>query len=224
MSLYRWDAAGGFTSRAASAGLAAATFQPLAFGLAFLDLDLDGLLDLAVANGHIEPDIARTSPELSHAQRPQIFRGRAGGAFDDVSAAAGAGIDVPRVGRGLAAGDIDGDGDLDLLLTQNGGPPVLLRNDPAPGAARPHFLRLRLRGRGPNTRALGALVRLTAGGATQTRLVRTGSSYLSQSEVTLTFGLGAATTVERLSIRWPLGAEKTYAVEAVDRTLEIAEE
>jgi hypothetical protein len=220
MSLYRWEPPAGFVPSAERAGLAQATYSPLTFGLLFADVDLDGLQDLVVANGHIEPDIARFRPEERHAQSPQLFRGLAGGRFEEVTAAAGPDFSRPIVGRGLAAGDIDGDGDLDLLFTRNGGAPVLLRNDLVEER---HFLRLRLEGRGRNTRAIGAAVQVRAGGAVQTRLVRTGSSYLSQSEMTLTFGLGTSGSVDRIDVRWPGGGRGEYPVEAIDRTLEIRE-
>ena len=225
MSFHRWEPGetAGFTSIASRAGLVGPTRPSLTFGVLFLDADLDGSIDLAIANGHIEPDIARAFPEQSYAQKPQLFTGRGDGTFADRSADAGPGFQVPIVARGLAAGDVDGDGDLDLLLTTSGGPPVLLRNDPS-GSGRPGgYLRLRLRGKPPNTGAIGAVVRLTAGGRTQTRVSRTGSSYLSQSEFTLTFGLGDARTVEKLVVRWPDGAERSVEVPAVDRTLEIIE-
>ncbi|MBI4606413.1 MAG: CRTAC1 family protein [Planctomycetes bacterium] len=223
MSLYRWTGAASFASEAARAGLAGPTYAPLTFGLGFQDLDLDGALDLVVVNGHIEPDIARVFREQSYPQRAQVFRGRGDGAFDDVTAVAGPAFAVPRVGRALAAGDIDSDGDVDLVITTNGGPPAILRND-RKAAASSRYLRVRLRGKGMNTAALGATIRLTAGGVTQTRVVRTGSSYLSQSELDATFGLGPQATVERLVVRWPSGAEKVVPVGALDRTIEVAEE
>jgi hypothetical protein len=224
MSLYRWAAGepARFDSEAGRAGVALATYASLTFGVLFADMNLDGVEDLVIANGHIEPDIARSHPTQSHAQSPQLFLGRGDGTFAERTAAAGADFAARRVGRGLAAGDVDGDGDLDLLLTTNGGPAALLRNDLARGAH--HHLRVRLHGKGKNTGALGAVVRLTAGGVTQTRMARTGSSYLSQSERTLTFGLGAATAVERLTVRWPSGEERSVPVPGVDRTLEIFEE
>jgi len=226
MSLFRLDA-GFFRPAAAPAGVARPTTAPLAFGVAFADLDLDGALDLAVVNGHIEPDIARMRPAEAHAQAPQAFRGDGAGRFADVGASAGD-LARPRVGRGLATGDLDGDGDLDLVLTQNGGPAVLLANR-ARETARdepPRFLRVRVAGKDGAADALGTRVTLHAGGRAQRRDVRTGSSYLSQSETTLTFGLppGVARASElELEVRWPSGRVERRAVESLDTTLVLRE-
>jgi hypothetical protein len=215
MSLYRWTppgaagGLGGFTSEAARAGLAGPTYKSLAFGVLFLDVDLDGVDDLVVANGHIEPDVARVFQGQTYEQSPQLFLGRGDGTFVERTADAGAGFSAPRVGRGLAAGDVDGDGDLDLLITVNGGAPSLLENVQSP-AARNHFLRVRLRGKGGNTRALGALVRVTAAGVTRTRLSRTGSSYLSQCDLAPTFGLGKSTGPHTIEVRWPDGKVEKF--------------
>jgi hypothetical protein len=221
ISLYR-AGENGFTSVAEQAGLGAPTTPPLTFGLQFADMDLDGLLDLVVVNGHIEPDIARIQAELGYAQSPLLFLGTPDGGFVNASASAGPDFNEPRVGRGLAIADYDGDGDLDLLITENGGPAVLLQNrlmETAPA----HWVRVVLRGSGMNTRGLGATITLKAGGRTQTRMVRTGSSYLSQGDVFPTFGLGAATRVDELRVRWPRGGERVYAVDAVDRTITLTE-
>jgi hypothetical protein len=223
LSLYSWEGKRSFTEEAGRSGIAQATYRSLTFGIRFLDIDLDGVQDLLVINGHIEPDVQRIFPDQSYAQSPQLFHGRAFGRFEDVSTRAGADFLVPRVGRGLATGDIDNDGDLDVLMTVRDSPPVLFRNDresPDPN----HYLRIRLHGTAPNTAALGATVRLTSRGVTQTRVVRTGSSYLSQSEVVLTFGLGASTRVDRLWVRWPDGSTRDVPVESVDRALDVYEE
>lgn len=221
MSLYRAGKSG-FVSSAEQAGLAAASTPLLAFGVAFADMDLDGVLDLVVVNGHIEPDIAKFAKEQTHAQRALLFLGRGDGTFSDATASAGADFAKPRVGRGLAIADYDRDGDLDLVITENGGPVTLLQNrvmETAPA----HWLRVALKGRGKNTRGIGAVVTVVAGGKRQTRMVRTGSSYLSQSDVFPTFGLGAASRVDEVRVRWPLGAEEIYEVGAVDRTITLEE-
>jgi hypothetical protein len=213
---------GGFSSVADLAGLSGPTTALLTFGLQFADLDLDGRLDLAIVNGHIEPDIAKFQPGRTHAQRALLMLGAPGGRFEDAGASAGKDFDAPRVGRGLAVADYDQDGDLDLLVTENDGPPALLQNRVMQSAPA-HWLRVVLRSRGKNTRAIGALVSLRAGGGTQVRMVRTGSSYLSQGDVFPTFGLGAATKVDELRVRWPGGAERVYPVGTVDRTITLDE-
>jgi len=223
MSLWRRRPDGSFASRTDVAGLSVATHGPLAFAVSFLDADLDGRLDLLVVNGHIEPDISAAVPSQAYAQSSQLFRGLGGEAFDDVTRFAGRDFAQARVGRGLAYGDMDRDGDLDLLVTTNGGPAALLRNDAVSEAGHPHFLRVRLVGKGGNLDAIGSRVTLESGGRRQVRHVKTGSSYLSQSETTLTFGLGSEVKVDRLTVRWPTGAESEHEVPGVDRTLEIHE-
>jgi enediyne biosynthesis protein E4 len=225
LTLYRWIPGGQFEDIADRARLHGPTYIPLTFGLLFLDYDLDGRQDLVLANGHIEPEIRDFDRQLDYEQQPLLLRNAGDGGFDDVTDLAGPGFARKIVGRGLAAGDLDGDGDLDLLFTTCGGEPLLLRNDgPVPGGpGGPHYLRVRLRGKGKNTAALGAKVTLQAGGVTQVRMARTGSSYMSESEPALTFGLGKTATVDRLAVRWPLGKEEVVPVEAVDRTMEIRE-
>ena len=192
-----------FRDEAPGAGLAEPTRLPLTFGVLFCDLDLDGWSDLVLANGHIEPSIPRLRSELLYAQPPQLFRNLGNGRFDDASAAAG--LSRAIVGRGLAAGDLDGDGDLDLVFTANGGRPLVLRSDLA-GTA--HVLRLRVRQPDTgNPDALGAIVLVRAGGVVQRGVVRTGGSYLSQGDPVLTFGLGAATEAE-VTVVWPDGTRQ----------------
>jgi hypothetical protein len=190
---------------APSKGVAGPSRALLKFGLFFFDYDLDGRLDFLTCNGHLEPDIARALPEQSYEQPVQLFRNRGSQAprFALVpDSAAGADLFRPLVGRGCAYLDLDGDGALDVVLTSNGGPARLLRNDNRTGQ---HWLRLRLEGDGKrsNKSAVGARIVLEAGGRVQRREVSTARGYLSQSELVQTFGLGDVRQVDRVTIHWP---------------------
>ncbi|MFQ5746532.1 MAG: CRTAC1 family protein [Gemmatimonadota bacterium] len=203
-----------FQDQAGPAGIAPPTLLPLTFGVLFEDLDLDGRLDLLLANGHIEPEINDVQKEIRFEQSPQLFLGDGRGDFEEVGRVVGPDFGRPLVGRGLAAADIDGDGDLDVLITANGGRPRLLRNDLPSGTA--HWIRLHLKGRAPNRDAIGASVTLYAGVAAQRRRVETGGSYLSQSDLaTLVLGLGERESADSLLIRWAGGSvTRALALEA----------
>jgi len=191
--------------RAAVEGIAGPSRPLLKFGLFFFDFDLDGRLDFLTCNGHLEPDISRAQPDQIYAQPAQLFwnRGEQLPRFALVpSSAAGPDLFQPVVGRGCAFLDIDSDGALDTVLTANGGPARLLRNENRTGN---HWIRLRLEGDGKrsNRDAIGARVVLEAGGREQRREVSSARGYLSQSELTLTFGLGKTEQVDRVTIHWP---------------------
>ena len=186
--------------RSVQSGLAAPTFGPLTFGVLLLDLDLDGHQDLILANGHIEPEIGDVRKDLAYAQRPQVFRNLGDGTFEDVSEFCGPDFQRPLVARGLATGDVDGDGDLDLLVTQNGREIALYRNDLVPEDSLTS-LRIQLEQPGMNRNAIGAMVSVVVDGKRRSMRVRSGGSYLSESERTLTFGLGGG-RVDRIEIQW----------------------
>ncbi|MGB1893898.1 MAG: FG-GAP repeat domain-containing protein, partial [Candidatus Latescibacterota bacterium] len=176
LSLYR-QTGEVFVDAAGKAKLVQSTLRPLTFGLRFFDADFDGYQDLILANGHIEPEINSVQKEITYRQTSQLFWNSGSGRMVDISEDSGPFFLEELVARGLAAGDVDGDGDLDVLLTTNAGRAYLLRNDGPTGTA----LAIALRTTGGNRRAIGALVSVTSGGRTQTQMVRTGASYLSHS-------------------------------------------
>jgi len=180
------------------------TLPFVGFGTLFLDYDNDGDLDLAISNGHVMNNSGHFRAGAKEAQRKLLFRNEGGGRFKEVGPLSGAGFASETVGRALAAGDIDNDGDLDLLAVNNGGAAELLRNE---GRRDNNVLLVRLQGTRSNRNAIGARLRLTAAGVTQVREIKAGSSYLAQSDLRAHFGLGPATQAERLEIKWPNGSE-----------------
>ncbi len=217
-AIYRAGERGLYSDDAAQLGLGLPTLMTLAFGTLVIDLDLDGWLDVVFANGHIEPDVKRFQPLQTHAQPLSVFRSLEGRKLQPVQAlGAAAG---PWVGRGLAAADYDGDGDLDLVLTQNGGRARLLRNDSPPRS----WLRLRLVGRGSNRTAYGAVATVFVGQRRIRRRLVSGRSYLSASEPLLSFGLGSAEWVDRVEIRWPSGQLQVLDRPPLGEVIEVEEE
>jgi hypothetical protein len=205
---------------AAQAGVGLASKNSLGFGCVFLDANLDGWLDLVVANGHIDETVRNIRGNVGYAQPPLFFLNNGKGSFRDIAAEAGGGFEQPKVGRGLAYADFDRDGDLDLLLTTNNGPAYLYRNDQLAGN---HSIRFRLAGTKSNRDAIGATVRIFSGGLSQSRMVKSGSSYLSQSELPITFGLEKRDRVDRAVIAWPSGRTEEFKNLAAGRCYECTE-
>lgn len=205
-AIYRLGRDGTYKDAAQAAGVGQASRASLGFGCAFMDIDLDGRLDLVAVNGHIDETVRRIHGNVGYAQAPHLFlNGK--GVFRDVAAQAGGGFASPKVARGLAYGDFDRDGSPDLLITTNQGAAYLYRNEQLSGN---RGLRLRLNGTKSNRDAIGAVARVFAADGAQSRRVKSGSSYLSQSELTLTFGLGKRDAASRLVIEWPSGAVQEF--------------
>ncbi len=219
IGLYR-SSGKSFEDIAPQSGVGIASRNSLGFGCAFLDVNLDGWLDFAVANGHIDETVRNIRGNVGYAQPPQLFLNNGKSNFRDVAAELGGGFDQPKVGRGLAYGDFDRDGDLDLLITTNNGPAYLYRNDQLAGN---RSIRFRLIGTKSNRDAIGAQVRVFASGLTQSRTVKGGSSYLSQSELPLTFGLEKRDHIDRVVIDWPNGRTEEFKNLSAGRTYECTE-
>jgi hypothetical protein len=203
------------------AGLAAASTSLLGFGIVFVDADNDRFPDLIAVNGHVRDDAAELEEGDTHAQPALLFHNEAGKQFREVSAEAGPPLTEARVGRGLAAGDFDNDGRTDLLVSENNGPTRLWRNEtPTKG----HWLLVRLEGTRSNRSGLGARVTISAAGREQAVWARSGSSYLSESDRRIHFGLGAAAMVDQLTVHWPSGAQSSLDRVPADQVLTIREE
>jgi hypothetical protein len=211
IGLYRRSSPASYDDIAMLAGVGAASRSTLGFGCVFFDANLDGLLDLAVANGHIDETVRNIRGNVGYAQPPHLFLnlgpGGSGPRFRDIAAEVGGAFDTPKVARGLAVADFDRDGDADLLLTTNGGPAFLFRNDQL---AANHSIRFCLTGTKSNRDAIGASLRIYLENQVQSRMVHSGGSYLSQSELPITFGLGPRNNVDRLVIDWPSGRSEEF--------------
>ena len=204
LGLYHNEGNGLFVDEAPSSSVGRASLLSLTFGLFFFDYDLDGYPDIFAANGHIEDEIGRVQPKVSYRQAPLLFHNLGNRQFANVTSGAGASLSKPLVARGAAFVDYDRDGDLDLLITTNNGPAYLYRND---GGNRNQWLSVRLSGTRSNRDGIGAIVRLESASGKQWQMVRSGSSYASQSDLALTFGLGKDTSAT-LEVDWPSGAKQ----------------
>ncbi|HKC63137.1 MAG TPA: CRTAC1 family protein, partial [Pyrinomonadaceae bacterium] len=209
MALYHNDGTGLFTNEANASGIGKMSAQSLTFATFFFDYDLDGLLDIFAANGHVSDDISVVQPNVKYAQVPHLFHNKGKKKFEEVTARLGRALQRAIVGRGAAYGDFDNDGDLDLLIMSNNGPARLLRND---NGNQNDMLRVKTVGTRSNRDGIGARVTLkTPSGGKMTLVVKSGSSYCSQSELPLTFGLGKSDPTKgmTLEIVWPSGQTDT---------------
>jgi hypothetical protein len=219
LSLYHNEGNGLFVDEAPSSEVGRNTLVTLGFGCFFFDYDNDGWPDIFVADGHIENEIERVQKRVSYAEPPHLFRNLGGGKFQEVTAQVDGAFASPKVARGAAYADMDNDGALDVLVTTNGGRAWLFHNEGGTN----HSLRVKLVGTKSNRDGIGAVVRVTSGGSKQWQMLRSGSSYLSQSELVLTFGLGGATKVDAVEVQWPSGQVDKLSGLAGDATVTVEE-
>jgi hypothetical protein len=217
---YRNDGDGFFTEITSTIGLATPSFPYLGWGAFFADLDLDADLDIFVANGHVVPQADAVPSSPGYRQRNMVFLNDGSGRFTDASATCGPGLGVKKSSRGAAAGDLDGDGDLDIAVNDIDDRATVLEC-----AGRPlgHWLAVRAAGTRSNRAAIGAVVRLMAGGRWQARRIRASSSYASVCELDARFGLGGLSAVEKLLVEWPAGGVESFPVSGVDRLVSVVE-
>ena len=204
LGLYHNEGKGLFVDEAPKSTVGRASLLSLAFGVFFFDYDLDGYPDILAANGHIEEEIGRVQPRIQYKEPPLLFRNLGQRKFENASAAVGASFQRPVVARGAAYADYDRDGDLDVLITTNHGPAYLYRND---GGNANRFINVRLRGVKANRSGIGAIVRVESAGGKQWSVVRSGSSYASQSDLAVTFGLGKDQAATAIDVEWPSGTK-----------------
>jgi hypothetical protein len=208
LSLYHNDGTGLFSDNSVASGIASPSSNSLTFGTLFFDYDLDGLPDILAVNGHVADDISVVQPSIHYAEPPLLFHNKGNGKFEEVSDKVGSSLRQPIVGRGAACADFDNDGDLDLVLTTSNGLAKLLRND---NGNQNDMLRIRTIGTRSNRDGIGARITVTTStGLRLLKMVKSGSSYLSQSELPVTFGLGKPSTNKLISLEivWPSGKKE----------------
>jgi hypothetical protein len=209
----------GFEAASIRAGLGV-NRKYVGFGVDFFDFDNDGWQDLFVANGHVYSQLASRKLHVTYRQPNVLYRNTGQGRFEDVSATAGPAIRAENLGRGCAFGDFDNDGDVDVIVNNLDGPPTLLRND---GGNRNNWISIKCSGTRSNRSAIGTRVRVTSAGRTQIDEVMSGSSYYSQSDLRLHFGLGSAARVESVEVAWPSGLKETFRDLPANRFIVITE-
>jgi hypothetical protein len=223
LALYHNDGSGLFSEQSVAAGIASLTARSLTFGTFFFDYDLDGLPDIFAANGHVADDISVIQPTIHYAEPLLLFRNRGNDKFEDMSQKVGPALQQPIVARGAAYGDFDNDGDLDVIVSTNNGPVKLLRND---NGNQNDMLRVKVIGTRSNRDAIGAKVTVVLSNRMRLfQMVKGGSSYLSQSELPLTFGLGkpGANRIAGLQIVWPSGKKESFSDIKPDQILTLVE-
>ena len=221
MALYHNEGHGLFIDDAPRGAVGRASLLTLTFGCFFFDYDLDGYPDIFAANGHVADDIERVQSRVTYAQRPHLFRNTGRRQFEEVTAQGGPALQRPMVARGAAYADFDNDGDLDIVVTTNNGPARLLRND---GGNRNNALRIRTIGTTSNRDGIGARIEVTIrGGSRAWQIVKTGSSFASQSELPVTFGLGTAAGVDSVRITWPSGRIDTIGAVPANHVITVKE-
>ena len=193
----------------------------LGWGVGFLDLERDGWPDLFLVNGHVYPEVSALAGEAAYAQPKVVYRNRGNGRFEDITDRIGAAVTTPAAGRGAAFGDLDNDGDVDVVVNNVHAPPDLFRLDVGANAGR--WLTIALVGTASHRNAIGARVTVTVGDRTLADEVRGGGSYYAQNDFRLHFGLGRALRVDRVVVRWPVGTEEAFTVDGVDRLVTLTE-
>ena len=221
LALYHNEGNGIFVDEAPRSELGRSSLLSLTFGTFFFDYDLDGLSDILCANGHIDEEIGRVQPKIQYQESPLLFHNEGHGKFVNVSRSTGTDFERPIVARGAAYGDLDNDGDLDVVISTNNGPAYVFRNDLA---NHNHWITIHTVGSKSGRDGLGAVVTVRCGSKSQTRMVRSGSSYCSQSQLALTFGLGKDARVDSVEVRWPSGLLQKLGPQPVDRAITITEQ
>jgi hypothetical protein len=220
LALYHNEGSGIFVDESPRSVLGRSSLLNLTFGAFFFDYNLDGLPDIFAANGHIDEGINRVQPKVQFAESPLLFRNEGGGKFSNMTRDVGPDLSHPIVARGAAYADLDGDGDLDIVIATNDGPAYIYRND---GGNHNHWVTIKTVGTKSNRDGLGAVVTIQSASGTQSQMVRSGSSYCSQSQLALTFGLKQDRQIKSIEVRWPSGIVQKLGPQSADRIITITE-